>query len=126
TRRLGDQPVGPDLGLSEPVRDGRRRLRLQPAQELHPHHHDAGDAQQRLAGHPTQGGDAVMRKPEDQGIAATTDSDAPAYAHKLSRRDSLKLLAALATSAMLPALSACSSPSTGDATDSLADEGHWP
>jgi len=67
-----------------------------------------------------------MRKPEDQGIAATTDSDAPAYAHKLSRRDSLKLLAALATSAMLPALSACSSPSTGDATDSLADEGHWP
>ncbi|TYT23627.1 gluconate 2-dehydrogenase subunit 3 family protein [Luteimonas viscosa] len=67
-----------------------------------------------------------MRNPDDQGIAARTDSDAPAYANKLSRRDSLKLLAALAASAMLPALSACGSPSTGDAPDGLADAGHWP
>ena len=67
-----------------------------------------------------------MRKPDDQGIAVPTDSDAPAYAHKLSRRDSLKLLAALAASAMLPALSACDSTSTGDAAGGLADDGHWP
>src|SRR5690606_10139464 len=126
TRRLGDQPVGPDLGLSQPVRDGRRRVRLQPAQELHPDHHDAGDAQQRLAGDPTRGGDAVMRKPDDQGTAVPADSDAPAYAHKLSRRDSLKLLAALAASAMLPALPACDSTSTGDVAGAVAGDGHWP
>lgn len=66
-----------------------------------------------------------MRKPEDQGTAARTDSDVPVYANKLSRRDSLKLLAALAASAMLPALSACDSTSTGDAAVGVAD-GHWP
>src|SRR5690606_17254197 len=91
------------------------------------HHHDAGDAQQRLAGYPTQGGDAVMRKPpQDQDIAADNDGVAPAYANRLSRRDSLKLLAALAASAMLPALSACGPTSTGDAADGVADDGHWP
>lgn len=68
-----------------------------------------------------------MRKPpQDQGIAARADSDAPAYANRLSRRDSLKLLGALAASAMLPALSACSSTPVGEATGGVADDGHWP
>ena len=66
-----------------------------------------------------------MRNPDDQGIAARTDSDAPAYANKLSRRDSLKLLAALAASTMLPAVSACAPASTADAAAG-ADGGHWP
>ncbi|WP_298575098.1 gluconate 2-dehydrogenase subunit 3 family protein [uncultured Luteimonas sp.] len=67
-----------------------------------------------------------MRKPDDQGTAVPADSDAPAYAHKLSRRDSLKLLAALAASAMLPALPACDSTSTGDVGGVVAGDGHWP
>ena len=67
-----------------------------------------------------------MRKPDDQGTAVPPDSDAPAYAHKLSRRDSLKLLAALAASAMLPALPACDSTSTGDVAGAVAGYGHWP
>jgi hypothetical protein len=68
----------------------------------------------------------MQKPPQDQGLTAQADSDAPAYANKLSRRDSLKLLAALAASAMLPALSACDSTSTGDAAGSVADQGHWP
>ena len=66
-----------------------------------------------------------MRTPGDKGTAARADGLAPAYAHKLSRRDSLKLLAALAASAMLPALSACDSTSTEDAAVGVAGDGHW-
>ena len=59
-------------------------------------------------------------------MTADTDGAAPAYANRLTRRESLKLLAALAASAMLPALPACASTSTQDAAAAGADEGHWP
>ncbi|MGJ4729219.1 gluconate 2-dehydrogenase subunit 3 family protein [Luteimonas sp. SDU101] len=68
----------------------------------------------------------MREPPQDQGTTAHGDAAAPAYTNKLSRRDSLKLLAALAASAMLPALSACSSMPTGEAAGGVADDGHWP
>ncbi len=68
----------------------------------------------------------MQEPPKDQGIAAHDEGVAAAYANRLSRRDSLKLLAALAASAMLPALSACDSTSTEDAAAGVADHGHWP
>ncbi|MGY1519929.1 gluconate 2-dehydrogenase subunit 3 family protein [Luteimonas sp. A482] len=68
----------------------------------------------------------MQKPPQDPGMAVHADGDAPAYANRLSRRDSLKLLAALAASAMLPALSACDSTSTEDAAGGVADQGHWP
>lgn len=68
-----------------------------------------------------------MRKaPQDQGDAAGGKGAAPAYANRLSRRDSLKLLGALAASALLPALPACDSTSTPDGAGAGADDGHWP
>lgn len=59
-------------------------------------------------------------------MAVRAHGDAPAYANRLTRRESLKLLAALAASAMLPALPACASTSTQDAAGAVADDGHWP
>lgn len=67
----------------------------------------------------------MQKPPQDPDMAARADSVAPAYANRLSRRDSLKLLAGLAASALLPALSACDSTATEDAAGG-ADQGHWP
>lgn len=65
--------------------------------------------------------------PQDQGAAAEhASSTAPAYANRLSRRESLKLLTALAASAMLPALPAIASTPAGDIADVAAGDGHWP
>ncbi len=63
---------------------------------------------------------------EGQNVVAETDGSTPAYAHRLSRRESLKLLAALAASAMLPGLSACDSTSPQDAAAGVVSDGHWP
>ena len=54
------------------------------------------------------------------------DSTAPTYANRLTRRESLKLLAALAASAMLPALPACASTSPQAGVAAGAGVGHWP
>lgn len=59
-------------------------------------------------------------------MPADTGGAAPAYANRLTRRESLKLLAALAASAMLPALPACASASTRGDVAAGTDEGHWP
>lgn len=68
-----------------------------------------------------------MRTPrEDQTMPAEADGGAPAYANRLTRRESLKLLAALAASAMLPALTAGASTPAADAAGGPADDGHWP
>ncbi|TWG91096.1 gluconate 2-dehydrogenase subunit 3-like protein [Luteimonas sp. J16] len=65
-----------------------------------------------------------MRKPpNDQDIAVQAEGAAPAYANRLSRRESLKLMAALAASAMLPALAAGASAEDAGAG---AEDGHWP
>jgi len=62
-----------------------------------------------------------MRTPrEDRPMPDDTHDGAAAYANRLTRRESLKLLAALAASAMLPA-----APAEGTA-GALADDGHWP
>ncbi len=53
------------------------------------------------------------------------DGGTPAYANRLTRRQSLKLLAALAASAMLPVLPAAAVPA-GDVAAGVADDGHWP
>src|SRR5690606_959429 len=56
------------------------------------------------------------------GMAAHDDGATPTYANRLSRRESLKLMAALAASAMLPAL-----PAGASAEDAGgAEDGHWP
>ena len=57
-------------------------------------------------------------------MPADTHGDAPVYANRLTRRESLKLMAALAASALLPALPAAASTAMQDAVG--ADEGHWP
>jgi len=66
----------------------------------------------------------MQKPPQDPNKAAHPDGDAPAYANRLSRRESLKLLAALAASAMLPALPA--GASRADAATGVVDAGHWP
>ena len=68
----------------------------------------------------------MQKPPQDQNTSAHIDSPAPAYANRLSRRDSLKLLGALAASAMLPALSGCEPASTAEAARGVAADGHWP
>ncbi|MFT3756427.1 MAG: gluconate 2-dehydrogenase subunit 3 family protein [Pseudoxanthomonas sp.] len=68
-----------------------------------------------------------MQKPtQNESTAAHIDSHAPAYTNQLSRRDSLKLLAALATSAMLPALPACATTTTARTASGTANGEHWP
>ncbi len=59
-------------------------------------------------------------------MPAGTDGVEPAYANRLTRRESLKLLAALAASAMLPALPAAASTPPAGPADGAADAGHWP
>jgi len=66
------------------------------------------------------------KAPRDQGDVAHDQASAPAYANRLTRRESLKLLAALAASAMLPALPATGSTTTGDVAGGAAGDGHWP
>lgn len=51
---------------------------------------------------------------------------APIYTNQLSRRDSLKLLAALAASTMLPALSGCEPAPTASKVTGNTSTGHWP
>lgn len=75
-----------------------------------------------------------MEKPNTTlhaGQPSAQDAGTPLYQSRLSRRDSLKLMAALAASAMLPALSGCdsappatSAPSAG--TGAQATTEHWP
>ena len=50
----------------------------------------------------------------------------PAYTNQLSRRDSLKLLAALAASAMLPSLSGCEPTPTATTANGTTSTEHWP
>jgi hypothetical protein len=63
---------------------------------------------------------------------ALSDAATPAYQSGLSRRDSLKMLAALAASTLLPGLTGCEpAPSTATATtvpakDSAVLPEHWP
>ena len=59
-------------------------------------------------------------------MPAGTDGVESAYANRLTRRESLKLLAALAASAMLPALPAAASTPPAGPADGAADAGHWP
>jgi len=69
----------------------------------------------------------MQEPPQGQGTSSThIDSPAPAYASRMSRRESLKLLAAMAASAMLPALSGCEPAPTAGAARGAADDGHWP
>lgn len=67
----------------------------------------------------------MQKPPHDPRTAAPDDSAAPAYTNRLSRRDSLKLLAALAASAMLPAWAGPEAPPS-DAAGGVAGAGHWP
>ncbi len=68
-----------------------------------------------------------MQKPtQNQSTTVHTDSLAPAYTNHLSRRDSLKLLAALAASAMLPALSGCEPTPTAKTASGTTSTAHWP
>ena len=68
-----------------------------------------------------------MRTPrKGQPMPADPDGGTPAYANRLTRRQSLKLLAALAASAMLPALSPAEATPVAEAGGGAADDGHWP
>ena len=70
-----------------------------------------------------------MKKP---GFMHTTAGDdlqqdpSPAYTNRLSRRDSLKLLAALAASTLLPALPGCEPVPTTSKVGKAAGTEHWP
>ncbi|HBN89033.1 MAG TPA: hypothetical protein DD408_07740 [Rheinheimera sp.] len=70
-----------------------------------------------------------MKKP---GLIQTTAGDdlqqdpLPAYTNRLSRRDSLKLLAALAASTLLPALPGCEPVPTATKTGNATGTEHWP
>ena len=68
----------------------------------------------------------MQKPPHDTRAIAAGDTAAPVYANRLTRRESLKLLGALAASAMLPALPALASTLEQDAAGAAADEGHWP
>ena len=68
-----------------------------------------------------------MKEPtHNQNTTDLIDNPAPAYTNRLSRRDSLKLLAALAASAVLPALPGCASTPTAGTAGDAASNGHWP
>lgn len=54
------------------------------------------------------------------------DGLTPAYTNHLSRRDSLKLLAALAASAMLPALAGCEPTPAAKTAGATTGAEHWP
>ncbi|SEI06642.1 Gluconate 2-dehydrogenase subunit 3 [Rheinheimera pacifica] len=70
-----------------------------------------------------------MEKPNlisAQSTTAHIDNLAPAYTNHLSRRDSLKLLAALAASAMLPALAGCEPTPVAKTASGTTSAEHWP
>lgn len=70
-----------------------------------------------------------MKRPDFTKISSNDNSvqaTAPIYTNQLSRRDSLKLLAALAASTMLPALSGCEPVPTTTQTGNATGTEHWP
>lgn len=70
-----------------------------------------------------------MQKPSIMPNPNTTehaDGLTPAYTNHLSRRDSLKLLAALAASAMLPAMAGCEPTPAAKTASGTTSAEHWP
>ncbi|MCS4308097.1 hypothetical protein M2404_002445 [Rheinheimera pacifica] len=70
-----------------------------------------------------------MQKPtliSNQSTAEHGDNLSSVYTNHLSRRDSLKLLAALAASAMLPALAGCEPTPVAKTASGTTSTEHWP